>query len=140
MSRFDDFNFIVVEGRLTKDPIIRDFKNNNCVCTLTIAANSSYKSKDSSYVQEVGFFEIEVWNNAARACNQYLKKGCKIRVKGALKQRRWENQDGSKKSKVYIKAENVEFSSNVVKNGCDEKEDKKGEIEASLGINITPTF
>ncbi|MGD1822076.1 MAG: single-stranded DNA-binding protein [Pleomorphochaeta sp.] len=140
MSRFDDFNFIVIEGRLTKDPILRNFKNNNCVCTFTIAVNSSYKGKDESYVQEVGFFDIDVWNNAARACNQYLKKGCKIRVKGALKLRKWENSDGSKKSKVYIKADNVEFSNNEVKSSCSERGDKNGEIETSLGINITPTF
>ncbi len=140
MSRFDDLNFIVIEGRLTKNPILRDFKNNNCVSTLNIAVNSSYKGKDASYVQEVGFFDVEVWNNAARACNQYLTKGCKIRVKGSLKLKKWENQDGSKKSKAYIKAENVEFFSNEVKNQSDEKGETKGEIEASLGINLSPVF
>lgn len=140
MSIFDDFNFMVIEGRLTKDPSIRNFKNNNCVCTLSIAVNSSHKAKDSSYVKEVSFFDIEVWNNAALACNQYLKKGGKIRVKGALKQYRWETQDGTKKSKVYIKAENVEFSNIEINHDKDENGEQNKEIEASLGINITPTF
>lgn len=140
MSNFDDLNAIFVEGRLTKDPIIKDLGNNNCVSTLTIAVNSSYKGKDSSFVQEVGFFDIEVWNNAAKACNQYLTKGCKIRVKGSLKQNRWESNEGLKKSKVFIKADNVEFKSETKKSTSDKDEIESDEIEASLNINSIPTF
>ncbi|NCD05405.1 MAG: single-stranded DNA-binding protein [Spirochaetia bacterium] len=140
MSNFDDLNAIIVEGRLTKDPIIKDFGNNSCVSTLTIAVNSSYKGKDSSFVQEVGFFDIEVWNNAAKACNQYLTKGCKIRVKGTLKQNRWESNEGLKKSKVFIKADNVEFKSEKKKSTSDNDEIEGDEIEATLNINSIPTF
>ncbi len=140
MSMFDDLNTIIIEGRLTKDPNVRDLKNNSCVSTLSIAVNSSYKAKDEFYVKEVGFFDVEVWNNAARACNQYLKKGCKIRVRGQLRQNRWENKDGSKKSKVIIKAESVEFNSKEFQTDGETSKDKKGEIETSLGINIVPTF
>ena len=54
MSKFDDLNVVIAEGRLIRDPVFKDFQNNNCVCTLTIAINSSYKNKEESYVQEIG--------------------------------------------------------------------------------------
>ncbi len=140
MSKFDDLNVVIAEGRLIRDPVFKDFQNNNCVCTLTIAINSSYKNKEESYVQEVGFFDIDVWNNPGRACNQYLTKGCKIRVRGALKQNRWESKDGSKKSKIYIKAENVEFKSDGKKDTKDKDDVLQDNIETSLDVNVVPSF
>lgn len=140
MSKFDDLNFVIVEGRLTKDPTFKDFNNNSCVCTLSIAVNSSYKGKEANYIQEVGFFDIEVWNSAAKACNQYLSKGSKIRVKGQIKQNRWEAKDGSKKSKVFIKADSVEFKSNEKKDSIDDNSIKSEEIDTSLDISVVTPF
>jgi single-strand DNA-binding protein len=137
---FDDLNTIIIEGRLTRDPVIRDFSNNNCVSSLSIAVNSAYKGKDDSYVQEVGFFDVDVWNNAAKACNQYLKKGSKIRVRGVLKQNRWENQEGQKKSKVFIKAETVEFKGNDKKAPSEGDDLDLEEIDTSLDINMVAPF
>ena len=140
MSVFDDLNFIIIEGRLTKDPVFRDFNTNSCVSTLTIAVNSSYKGKDDSYVQEVSYFDIEVWNSAAKACNQYLSKGSKIRVKGRLKQNRWESKEKVKKSKIYIKADSVEFKSEGKKASINADELKAGDIDTSLGISMVEPF
>ena len=140
MSVFNDLNTIIIEGRLTRDPVIRDFSNNNCVSSLSIAVNSSYKSKDESYVQEVGFFDVDVWNNAAKACNQYLKKGSKIRVRGVLKQNRWENQEGIKKSKIFIKAETVEFKGDDKKAPASSDAVDSEEIDTSLDITMVAPF
>lgn len=110
MSKYDDLNSVLLEGRLTRDPNLKTFvASDSKVCNFTIANNYSYKLKDGSYKSEANFIDIQVWGNSGALCMQYLTKGSIVRLRGSLKQNKWEDKEGKKNSKIIVNAEHVEF-------------------------------
>jgi single-strand DNA-binding protein len=59
--------------------------------------------------EEVDFFDISAWRELGETIANYKKKGDPILVEGRLQYRTWEAQDGSKRSKVDVVADNVQF-------------------------------
>jgi single-strand DNA-binding protein len=102
------FNKVILMGNLTKDPEIRYNPNGTAVANLSIAINRKYKAGDESR-EEVSFFDIVVFGKQAEHCSQYLNKGSGVLVDGRLQQRRWETDDGQKRSKVEVVAQSVQF-------------------------------
>ena len=103
------FNRVVIAGNLTRDPETRFLPSGTAVTEFAIAVNSRYKSKASNELkEEVSFFDIVVFGKTGENCAEYLSKGSPVLVEGRLRQRRWE-QDGAKRSKIEIVADNVQF-------------------------------
>lgn len=103
-------NMVVIDGRLTKDPEERKLKNGNSVVSFTVAYNRAYKPKDSEeWKEETYYFDVESFNPYVQKMD--LKKGTAVYVEGELRQDRWENKNGERRSKVYIRAERVEILS-----------------------------
>jgi len=102
------FNKVIVMGNLTRDPEIRYNPNGTAVANLGLAVNRRYKQGDENR-EEVSFFDVVVFGRQAENCSQYLSKGRPVLVEGRLQQRRWETDDGQKRSKVEIVAQNVSF-------------------------------
>jgi single-strand DNA-binding protein len=100
-------NSVNIMGNLTRDPEIRYTPAGKAVGNLSIANNRVY-TKNGEKVQEVSFFDVEVWGPMAENCSKYLKKGSGIIVEGRLRQDRWE-KDGKTQSRVRIAANNVHF-------------------------------
>jgi len=111
----NNLNSIIIEGNLTRDPLLRSTPKGTSVCTLSLASNRFYK-QDSGFEKEVSFFDVETWAKLAEACYNKGKKGRGIRVVGRLKQDRWNGTDGKQHSKVSIIAEHVEFRPEFKKN------------------------
>lgn len=106
-----DLNFVVVEGRLTSDLSEKDFgylSTGTAKLTIHLACNKSIK-KGEEWVDETSFFDVTVWGKYAENVKAKVVKGATVLVKGALKQDRWEDANGNKKSKVYINAESVKI-------------------------------
>ena len=59
--------------------------------------------------EEVDFFDVSAWRELGETIANYKKKGDPILVEGRLQYRTWEAQDGSKRSKVDVVADNVQF-------------------------------
>ncbi len=108
-------NLTIVEGNLTREPELLYTKSGNSVCKFDIAVNSNFKQKESEY-HEVSFITVNVWNKLAEVCATYLKKGSFVRIRGRLKQQSWVSKDGSKKQKIVIMAETIDFLSSRTKN------------------------
>lgn len=102
------FNKVILMGNLTKDPEIRYNPNGTAVANLSMALNRKYKQGDE-FKEEVSFFDIVVFGKQAEHCSQYLNKGSGVLVEGRLQQRRWETDDGQKRSKVEVVAQFVQF-------------------------------
>ncbi|HLL38653.1 MAG TPA: single-stranded DNA-binding protein [Rubrobacteraceae bacterium] len=98
------FNRVVLAGNLTRDPELRFTNNGIPVCQFGIAVNR-VRSKS----EEVDFFDITAWRELGETIANYKKKGEPILVEGKLQYRTWEAQDGSKRSKVDVVADNVQF-------------------------------
>lgn len=123
----NNLNSILVEGNLTRDPVIRETPKGTPVCSFSVASNRYYKQSGESQ-QEVSFFDVEVWAGLAETCATYLEKGRGVRVVGRLKQDRWQDTDGKPQSRIKIIAEHVEFKP-VLKDAKKQKEGKEPEAE-----------
>ena len=98
------FNRVVLAGNLTRDPELRFTGGGIPVCEFGLAVNR-VRSKN----EEVDFFDITAWRELGETIANYKKKGDPILVEGRLQYRSWEAQDGSKRSKVDVVADNVQF-------------------------------
>jgi single-strand DNA-binding protein len=104
----NNLNSILIEGNLTRDPLLTSTSKGTPRCSFTIASNRFYKH-DDGLEREVSFFEVETWSRLAESCYNLGHKGRGVRVVGRLRQDRWDGPDGKSRSKVTIVAEHVEF-------------------------------
>jgi len=98
------FNRVVLAGNLTRDPELRFTSDGIPVCSFGLAVN-----RVRSRSEEVDFFDISAWRELGETVANYKKKGDPILLEGRLQYRTWEAQDGSKRSKVDVVADNVQF-------------------------------
>lgn len=101
-------NKVILAGNLSRDPELRFTGSGAAVCEFGLAINSKYKSGDD-WKEDVVFVEITTWNKQAENCAEYLKKGSGALVDGRLKLDTWETDDGSKRSKLTVVANAVQF-------------------------------
>jgi len=103
----EDINNLTIIGNMVKDAELKYTNSGTAITKLTIAVNRSVKKGDN-WEDEASFFEVSLWGKRGESLNQYLLKGTKIAVNGSLKQETWE-QDGNKRSKVIIMADNIQL-------------------------------
>ncbi len=119
------FNKVILIGNLTKDPEIRYTPSGTAVANLGLAVNHRYKQGDEMR-DDVCFIDIVVFGKQAENCGQYLSKGQGIIVDGRLQQRRWESEDGQKRSRHEVVAQSVRFLSKRTSDSHDEEEMSAG--------------
>ncbi|MEX1059145.1 MAG: single-stranded DNA-binding protein [Candidatus Saccharimonadales bacterium] len=102
------FNQVILMGNLTRDPELRTTPNGTSVCGFSLALNRSYKGGDGEWVEATDFVDIVAWGPLGERVAQYLSKGRAALVNGRLQSRSWE-QDGQKRSKVEVVAQDVTF-------------------------------
>lgn len=95
-------------GNLTRDPEKRYTDAGSCVVNLSVAVNSRRKV-GNEWKDEASFFDVVVFGEQAENVAKYLSKGKPCLVSGELRQRRWEANDGTKRSKIEIAANRVVF-------------------------------
>ena len=102
-----NYNRVILAGNLTKDPELRFVEIDGDgvpVCSFGLAVN-----RVRSRNEEVDFFDISAWRELGETIANYKTKGDPILVEGRLQYRTWEAQDGSKRSKVDVVADTVQF-------------------------------
>src|SRR3954453_16996923 len=104
-----DINRVTIVGRLTRDPELRHLPSGTAVLQLGVAVNGRQKDDAGNWIDKPNFFDVKVFGNQADALNTHLAKGRRIGVDGRLDWSSWEAQDGSKRSKVEIVAQSVQF-------------------------------
>ena len=74
-----------------------------------MACNGRQKDEAGNWTDKPNFFDVKVFGNQADALNNHLAKGRRVGVDGRLDWSSWEAQDGTKRSKVEIVAQSVQF-------------------------------
>ncbi|MDC7225643.1 MAG: single-stranded DNA-binding protein [Spirochaetales bacterium] len=103
----EDVNYVIIIGRLTRDAELKYTNSGLAVSSFSLAVNRRKRSGDN-WEDEVSFFDLALFGKRAESLNQYLTKGQQVAVEGSLTQDRWE-QDGQKRSKVKIIANNIQL-------------------------------
>lgn len=94
-------------GNLTRDPEVRQTSSGKSVCNFGIATNSRWTDASGQVQEKVEFHNIVVWGKLADICAQYVKKGSKIFVEGRIQSREWQGEDGVKRYRTEIVADNM---------------------------------
>jgi len=102
-------NKVLLIGNLTRDPELRYIPSGAAVANFGLAMNRVYTTQDGERKEEVCFVDIDVWGKTAENCANYLAKGRLVLVEGSLQFRTWETEDGQKRSKLSVRAFNVQF-------------------------------
>ncbi|MBU1163989.1 single-stranded DNA-binding protein [Patescibacteria group bacterium] len=102
-----DLNKAMIIGRLTRDPEGRTTPSGQTVCTFGMATNRVWTDATGTKQEKVDYHNIVAWGKLGDICTQYLKKGRKIYIEGRIQTRDWEAQDGTKKNRTELIAENM---------------------------------
>ncbi|MBA3807291.1 MAG: single-stranded DNA-binding protein [Solirubrobacterales bacterium] len=92
-------------GRLTADPALKATPSGKSVAELRIAADRRDRDADPVYV------DLVAWEGLAETVAEHLAKGRQIAFRGRLDYREWQTDDGAKRSKHEVVAEEIEFLS-----------------------------
>ena len=96
-----------VIGNLTRDPEIRQTGTGQMVANFGVATNRVWTDKMGQRQEKADFHNVVAWGKLAEIIQQYVKKGQKIYVEGRMQTRDWEGEDGQKRYRTEIVAENI---------------------------------
>lgn len=96
-----------VIGNLTRDPELKYTPNGQAVASFSIATNRSWQNADGTRQDAVEYHDIVAWGKLGEIASQILAKGKQAYVEGRLQTRSWEAQDGAKRQKTEIVADNL---------------------------------
>ena len=109
-------NLVVVRGRLTRDPSLKESSGGTAICSFSLAINEKYKDKE-----KVHFFDVTAFGSLAENIKKYLEKGSEILIEGKLNYEKWTGKDGTERTRIGIIANRAEFI------GWKEKKESEGE-------------
>lgn len=101
-------NQVILLGNLTRDPELRQTPNGQSVVSFSLALNRAYKDQSGEWQEATDYIDVVAWGPLAERVSQYLTKGRRCLVQGRIQSRSWE-QDGQKRSKVEVLANDVTF-------------------------------
>ena len=92
-------NKAILVGNLGRDPEIKTTANGNKIANLNLATSESWRDKQSGERKEkTEWHRMVIFNEPlAKIAEQYLKKGAKVYLEGALQTRKWQDQSGQDK-------------------------------------------
>jgi single-strand DNA-binding protein len=99
---------VTIVGNLTRDPDLRFTPTGQANASFGVAVNRRWQNRQTQDWEEAtSFFDVVTWAGLAENVAHCLKRGDRVIVEGRLDQRSWENQEGDKRSKVEITANEV---------------------------------
>jgi single-strand DNA-binding protein len=101
-------NATTLSGNLTRDPEIRYTRDGQANATFGMAVNRRWQPRGSDEWEEAtSFFDVICWRDLAENVALSLVKGSRVIVTGRLEQHSWETENGERRSRVEITAEEV---------------------------------
>jgi single-strand DNA-binding protein len=101
-------NTVELVGNITRDPELRFTPSGAAVANFGLAVNRRWRNQQTNeWEEQVSFFDIVCWRELAENVSESLTKGTRIMVSGRLDQRSWETENGDKRSKVEVVADDI---------------------------------
>ena len=102
-----DLNKAQIIGNLTRDPEVKTTPAGINVTSFGVATNLVWTDQSGQKQEKVEFHNIVAWRKLADICGQYLKKGNKVYIEGRIQTRSWDDQNGVKRYRTEIVADNM---------------------------------
>ena len=106
-----NLNKVVLCGRLTADPELKQTQSGIAVVTFTLAVNRRFQSRsaDAAAGQQADFISVVAWRQTAEFISKYFKKGSALCVTGSLQTRSWQDQQGSRRYATEVVVDEAMF-------------------------------
>ncbi|NRA19247.1 MAG: single-stranded DNA-binding protein [Oceanospirillaceae bacterium] len=96
-------NKVILIGNVGGDPEVRYMPNGSAVTTITLATSESWKDKQTGQTQErTEWHRVVFFNRLGEIAGEYLRKGSKVYVEGALRTNKWQDQEGKDRYRTEI--------------------------------------
>jgi single-strand DNA-binding protein len=97
-------NKVILVGNLGKDPEIRRTQDGRPIANLSVATSESWRDKATGERKEkTEWHRVVIFNEGlCKVAEQYLKKGAKVYIEGALQTRKWTDQAGVEKYSTEV--------------------------------------
>ncbi|HEX4938269.1 MAG TPA: single-stranded DNA-binding protein [Candidatus Kapabacteria bacterium] len=103
-------NKVILVGNLGQDPETRYLPSGGAVTNVTIATSETWKDKNSGQMQErTEWHRVVFFNKLGEIAGEYLKKGSKVYIEGALRTRKWQDKDGHDRYTTEIVANEMQM-------------------------------
>ena len=100
-------NVICLQGRMVRDPELKQTNSGVAVANFTIAVQRNMKSQNGE--RESDFIDIVCWRHTAEFVSKYISKGDLVCLNGTLQTRNYEDKNGNKRKAYEVVADNVHF-------------------------------
>ena len=97
----------MIIGNLTLDPELRNTASGQSIVSFSVATNLVWTDQSGQQQKKTEFHNIVAWRKLAEICAKYLHKGSKVYIEGRLQTTDWTGQDGVKRYRTEIVAENM---------------------------------
>ncbi len=132
-------NSVTVVGNATRDPELRFTPSGQATASFGLAVNRRWQNRQTQEWEErVSFFDVTCWAQMAENVAESVQKGTRVIVTGRLEQRSWETNDGEKRSKIEIVADEIGPSLRYATAGVTKNARRGGDFDggASSGRSV----
>lgn len=102
-------NNVTLIGRIGNAPELRYTPNNTAVCTFSVALSERWKDSSGETQERTSWVDCEAWARTGEVINQHFTKGQRIGIVGALRQDKWQDKDGSNRSRLKVIVSSFDF-------------------------------
>ena len=103
-------NKVILVGNLGNDPETRFMPSGGSVTNVSLATSESWKDKQTGQPQErTEWHRVVFFNRLAEIAGEYLRKGSKVYVEGALRTRKWQDKSGQDRYTTEIVASEMQM-------------------------------
>lgn len=113
-------NKVIITGNLTREPEQRVAASGTSVLSFGVAVNERRRNNNGEWEDVPNYVDCTLFGSRAEAVSRYIGKGSKVAIEGKLRWSQWEAKDGSKRSKLEVIVDEIEFMSKA------ENAEKKG--------------
>ena len=101
-------NKVILVGNLGRDPEVKSMQDGRSMVNLSIATSENWRDRQSGERKErTEWHRVVIFNeNLAKVAEQYLRKGAKVYLEGALQTRKWTDKDGAEKYSTEVVLQN----------------------------------
>jgi len=100
-------NRVYLGGRIGQDPELRMTPSGQSVLNLRMVTTVQYKDNSGTWKDADEWHDVVVWGAQAEAMGKLLRKGEFVLIEGSLRTRSWEDNEGNKRYKTEVVAQNV---------------------------------
>lgn len=102
-------NIVTFIGNIGADPDVRFTQNGTAVAKLSVAINESFTTAGGERQEKTVWVGVEAWKALAETIQKHCHKGDRIAVTGSLDISEWEDKNGTRRSRLFVRASRVDF-------------------------------